>query len=82
MSKSITVFTRQTCAPCKMLKGYLSKKNIPFTEINVDETPNAQEQLYELSGYSIVPLTVVTDKNGTREVITGLNMSKLITAIA
>ena len=81
MSKKITVFTRPTCPPCRTLKGYLSKKNITFTEVNLDETPDAQQELYELSGYSMVPVTVVTDKNGSREVIMGLNMSRLVTAL-
>lgn len=82
MVKEIKVFTRPTCAPCKMLKTYLSYKGLPYKEVNVDEDENAQAEAYNLSGRSMVPLTVVTQDDGTKKIISGYNLGELSQLIA
>lgn len=81
MVKKVTVFTRATCAPCKMLKAYLNHKGMAFDEINVDENPDARAQAYELAGYSIVPLTVIELVDGSKKVVTGYNLQVLSSLI-
>ena len=77
MVKEIKVFTRPTCAPCKMLKNYLTYKGLKYSEVNVDEDIAAQEEALSRSGLSMVPITVVTMDNGREEVISGYNISRL-----
>lgn len=81
MSKTVTVYTRPTCAPCKALKMYLKKNGVSFKEIDVDEQPEAQEKLVELSGRSIVPTTLISDGE-EKEIISGLSLSKIMTSLA
>ena len=59
-----------------MVKVYLSRKNIPFTERNVSLESDARETLLEL-GYRTTPLTLIGD-----EKVVGYNPSKLEAALA
>lgn len=68
----ITVYTRTTCAPCKMLKRFLQSKGIDYNEINVDENQEAYGKIIQQTGLSMVPVTVVGEK-----IITGLNLPLL-----
>lgn len=81
MPKNITVYTRLTCGPCNALKTYLKNKGINYNEIDVDQTPSAQNLIQQLSGYSMVPLTVITKEDDSQEIVTGFNLSKLTSAI-
>jgi glutaredoxin len=60
-----------------MLKSWLQHKGLNYREINVDENPEAQAEAFKLSGYSIVPLTIVTQPDGYRSIIAGYNLSAL-----
>lgn len=68
----ITVYTRTTCAPCKMLKRFLQSKGIDYNEINVDENQEAYGKIIQQTGLSMVPVTVVGEK-----IIPGLNLPLL-----
>lgn len=76
--KEITVYTRTTCAPCHALKGWLSRKGVKFNEINVDDNPEAHAEAMSLAGgLSIVPLTLVELLDGSKRVISGLNIAAI-----
>lgn len=66
------VYTRTTCAPCKMLKTWMQRKGIEYVERNVDDDPSAAQEAYDKSGFMMVPVTVIGDR-----VITGPNVSLL-----
>lgn len=82
MTKKITVFTRTTCAPCQALKYYLSKKGLNYDEVNVDLTPSAMDTVMELSGYAMVPCTIVDSVDGSQNIIAGFNLGSLSSALA
>lgn len=75
---NVTVYSRETCSPCKSLKTYLKNKAIDFVEKNIDESDEAQAEAYAYAGMSIVPVTVVTKEDGSREVVSGLNLQRLV----
>jgi glutaredoxin 3 len=81
MTKKITVFTRTTCAPCQALKRYLNNKGFDYSEVNVDANPDAMDTVIKLSGYQMVPCTVVTRSDNTQTVITGYNLGSLSNAL-
>lgn len=60
-----------------MLKAWLAHKGLAYNDVNVDEDPAAYQEAYELSGFSMVPITVVTKTDGTTKVIAGYNLSQL-----
>jgi glutaredoxin 3 len=69
---TVVVYTRTTCAPCRTLKHWLSAKNVPFTELNVDSNPRLMDEVIAKSGYQVVPLIQVGDT-----FVSGLNLPLL-----
>ncbi len=73
----ITVFSTTTCPYCKMLKDYLTQKNISFVEKMVDADDKARDEMMSISGGFLgVPFTVIV-KDGTRETVIGFDKGKL-----
>jgi len=58
-----------------MVKVYLSRKGVPFTERNISTDPNAKDDLLAM-GYRTTPLTVIG-----AEKIVGYNPAKLEAAL-
>ena len=83
MAKTITVFTTNTCAYCMMVKKYLDSKGKSYDVVNLDDNPERQAEILELTGALTVPVTVVKDdETNNQEVIVGYNMGKLAPAIS
>ena len=59
---SVVIYTRTTCAPCKMMKAYMNNKGIAYEEKDVDADPSLVDKVVELSGRMMVPVTVVGEK--------------------
>lgn len=81
MPKSIVVYSRLSCAPCQMLKKYLAYKKLQFTEIDVDNDQIAYNTVAEQSGYSMVPLIVITKQDDSQQIVAGYNLRQLTTAL-
>lgn len=73
----ITIYTTKTCPFCKMEKTYLDSKNIPYTEIFVDENPEEAQKMIEISGQMGVPFTVIDKDDGQRVTILGFDQPKI-----
>lgn len=73
---SVVIYTRTTCAPCKMMKAYMSNKGIAYEEKDVDADPSLMDKVIELSGRMMVPVTVVGET-----VISGFNIGALVSAL-
>ena len=82
MVKNITIFTRNTCAYCGMVKKYLDAKQHSYDVVNLDEQPDRQAEVLQLSRAFTVPVTVVTKHDDTREVVVGYNLAKLAPALS
>ena len=59
-----------------MVKVYLSRKGIPFSERNVSLEPEARQDLLDM-GFRTTPVTVIADQN-----LVGYNPAKLEAALA
>lgn len=55
----VKLYTTPTCAYCKLAKAYFQEKNIPYTEVNVAEDENAQQEMIQKSGQLGVPVLEV-----------------------
>ena len=82
MTKNITVFTTSTCSYCPMVKRYLQSKGLSYDEVNLEEHPDRQADVLQMSGAMTVPVTVVTKTDDTQEVIVGYNLQRLVPALA
>ncbi len=82
MPKNITIYTTNTCSYCPMVKRYLKSKGLPYDEVNLEENPDQQAKVFEMSGALTVPVTIVTQQDDSQEVVVGYNLSRLAPAIA
>lgn len=85
MAKTITIYTTNTCAYCVMVKKWLKSKGLTYEEVNLEEHPERQAEMMELSGQMAVPVTVVADnedQDGLKNITIGWNPGKLGAAIA
>lgn len=74
----IIIYSTTTCPYCKMLKDYLSSKNINFLEKLVDVDESARDEMVASSrGFLGVPFTIVTKGDGTKETILGFDKGKI-----
>lgn len=56
--KKIDIYTSSTCKYCHMAKDFFKENDIPFTEHNVSENPEARKELMK-KGYMSVPVIIV-----------------------
>ncbi len=76
----VTIYSTTTCPYCKMLKDYLSAKNISFAEKLVDQDDAAKEEMMkESGGFLGVPFTLVVKEDGTKETIIGFDKGRINT---
>lgn len=58
----ITVYTTSNCSDCRALKAFLGANGIPFTEVNIEEDPEAVELVMRVNaGKRSVPTVVAGD---------------------
>jgi len=68
----VKVYSTPTCVYCKTLKGYLTKNNIQFEDIDISKDESQLQKMIKDSGQMGVP---VLDIDG--EIITGFDKEKV-----
>jgi len=58
----VRVYTTTQCPYCRMVKAFLEKRGIPYSEINVSEDREAAGEMIRLSGQNGVPVTIAGDR--------------------
>lgn len=58
----LTVYSASWCRDCREAKRFLAKHNIPFTEIDIEETPGAADEVLENVGKRAIPQFVLDGK--------------------
>lgn len=82
MPKNITIFTTNTCSYCVMVKRWLSSKGLTYEEVNLEQNPERQQEVLQMSGSLTVPITLVTKQDDTQQVVVGYNLSQLAPAVS
>lgn len=83
MAKSVTIYTRTTCASCSMVKKFLDLKKQPYEVVNLDEADaSLTDEVVAKSGARTVPVIFVTKEDDTQDITVGWNPGKLASAIA
>ena len=59
---TLTVYSAPWCSDCREAKRWLAKHNIAYTEINIEETPGAAEEVIRHTGKRAIPQFVVDGK--------------------
>lgn len=58
-TRTITIYSRPDCQPCKRIKAWWERRGIAYQEVNVEESP-ADRAAIKALGYDGVPVTVVS----------------------
>jgi mycoredoxin len=58
----ILLYTAAWCRDCREAKRFLEKHNIPFTEIDIERTPGAAEDVIKHVGKRAIPQLVIDGK--------------------
>jgi alkyl hydroperoxide reductase subunit F len=58
----VRVYTTTQCPYCRMVKAFLERRGIPYSEINVSENREAAGEMIRISGQNGVPVTVAGDR--------------------
>ncbi len=64
-----------------MVKKFLDMKGMSYDVVNLDEHPDRQQEVLQISGALTVPVTVVTKQDDSKQVVVGYNLSQLAPAI-
>lgn len=82
MPKNITIYTSNNCSYCVMVKKYLDMKGHTYDEINIELNPDRRQEMSEISGQNRVPVTVIEQENGKKDISVGYNLPSLASAIS
>jgi glutaredoxin len=59
---NLTVYTSFWCRDCREAKNFLKKHNIPFQEVDIENTPGAADEVIKHVGKRAIPQFVLDGK--------------------
>jgi glutaredoxin 3 len=63
MTQPVTLYVTGWCPYCQRAKGLLTRKNVVFTEINVDDDAKFRDEMIARSGRRTVPQIFIGDRH-------------------
>jgi glutaredoxin 3 len=57
----VTIYTTEPCGFCRVAKSLLTKRNVPFNEINLAKDPSGRAELVRMTGMMTFPQVVIDD---------------------
>jgi glutaredoxin len=58
-SMQLTVYSAFWCPDCRVAKRFLQQHNIPFTDVDIETTPGAAEEVIKHTGKRAIPQFVI-----------------------
>ncbi len=59
---ALIVYSAQWCPDCRAAKAFLEEYDIPYTEIDIEETPGAAAEVERQTGKRAIPQFVLDGK--------------------
>ena len=59
LAMEITVYSAPWCPDCRIAKRFLQQHNLTFTEIDIESTPGAAEEVIKHTGKRAIPQFVI-----------------------
>jgi mycoredoxin len=56
---NLVVYSGPGCPDCRVAKRFLVKHNLPFTEIDIETTPGAADEVVQRTGKRAIPQFVI-----------------------
>lgn len=63
MSATVLIYLTDWCPYCHRAKALLTKKNVSFTEVDVDDRPDLRSWLRSASGQTTVPQVFINGQS-------------------
>jgi glutaredoxin 3 len=58
----VTIYTTEPCGFCRVAKALLTKRDVPFVEINLAKDPSGRAELVRLTGMMTFPQVVIDEQ--------------------
>jgi glutaredoxin 3 len=58
----VTIYTTEPCGFCRVAKALLTKRDVPFAEINLAKDPLGRAELVRITGMMTFPQVVIDDE--------------------
>lgn len=55
----LILYSAQWCPDCRTAKRFLTQNNIPYTEVDIEKTPGAAEEVVRRTGKRAIPQFVI-----------------------
>lgn len=76
-TRTITVYSKPNCQPCKATKRWLDKRDIPYTEVDITTSPKDLEAIQSL-GFQEAPVVIVSTGDPEADIMwSGLHVDNL-----
>jgi len=76
--KKIIIYSTPTCAYCHAVKDYFKENNIEYTDYDVSQNQEKQQEMIKKSGQMGVPVIIFSDEDGSNEeIVIGFNKEKI-----
>ena len=76
-TRTITVYTKPACQPCKATKRWLDKRDIPYNEVDISTSPDDLEAIQSL-GFQEAPVVIVSTGDPETDIMwSGLHVDNL-----
>ena len=59
---ALTVYSAPWCRDCREAKRFLAKHDIPYTEVDIETTPGAADEVIAQTGKRAIPQFVLNGK--------------------
>lgn len=73
----VKIYSTTWCAYCKAQKKFLDEQKVKYTDVDVEQDPEAAQEMVQLSGQMGVPYTVVTRDDGSTAAAVGFDQEFL-----
>ena len=58
----VTIYTTEPCGFCRVAKSLLTKRGVPFAEVNLAKDPSGRAELVRLTGMMTFPQVVIDEE--------------------
>jgi mycoredoxin len=78
MNDQITMYSTTWCGYCRRLKSQLEREGIGFSEVDIEQTPDAAEYVMSVNGGNqTVPTVVVLSPTGEKVAMTNPSLAQV-----
>ena len=73
----VVIYSTPTCGYCRLAKQFLTENNIAYEDVDVAVDEARATEMVQLSGQMGVPVIVITQDDGSQEVLVGFQQERL-----